>query len=277
MIQANISEQEGASFAEATSDSVTVENGFINVSGDGVTATSSAVAVATLDQTANQSNTDTKTVNRAAGPTPGEGETTIQPFTQVAQEELVVQANVSEQDGLAEAEATSDSVFVKSDGELSAGGDGITATSSAVAVADLTQSLTQNNTNSVAAVGTFIGGGLQREQLDGLGGGQDQIVIQANVNAGFEEEDPGQEAAVAATATSGSVYVEQDGFVQAGGNGITATSSAVAVAALEQSADQTNSNSLSATLERPPQRSQCLPGTVRSASQCERARRRGDG
>ena len=85
----------------------------------------------------------------------------------------------------------------------------------------------------------------------GCAAGQDQTVIQANVNAGFEEEDPGQEAAVAATATSGSVYVEQDGFVQAGGNGVTATSAAIAVAALEQSADQTNNNSLSATLERP--------------------------
>ena len=251
VIQANINEQEGAAFAEATSDSVTVENGLINVGGDGVTATSSAVAVATLDQTANQSNTDSKTVNRAAGATPGEGETTIQPFTHVAQDELVVQANVSEQDGLAEVEATSDSVFVKSDGSLSAGGNGITATSSAVAVADLTQSLTQNNSNSVNAVGTDLGGGLGVEQLDGLRGGQDQTVIQANLNAGFEEEDPGQEAAVAATATSGSVYVEQDGFVQAGGNGITATSAAVAVAALEQSADQSNNNSLSATLERP--------------------------
>ena len=143
-------------------------------------------------------------------------------------------------------------MFVKSEGDLTAGGDGITATSSAVAVADLTQSLSQNNSNSVAAVGTFIGGGLQREQLDGLGGGQDQIVIQANLNAGFEEEDPGQEAIASATATSGSVYVEQDGTLVRGGNGITATSSAVAVAALEQTADQSNSNSLSATLERPP-------------------------
>ena len=173
--------------------------------------------------------------------------------------------------------ATSNSVFVKSAGDLTAGGNGIIATSSAVAVADLTQSVTQDNTNSVNAVGTFIGGGLQREQLDALGGGQDQSVIQANLNAGFEEEDPGQEAIASATATSGSVYVQQDGTLVRGGNGITAASSAVAVVALEQSADQTNSNSLSATLERPPSDLSVPPGTVCSANQCERTRRRGSG
>ena len=105
VIQANINEQEGAAIVDATSGSVTVDNGFINVSGNGVTATSSAVAVATLTQTANQSNTDTKPVNRAAGATPGEGETTIQPFAQVSQEEMVMQANVSEQDGAAVADS----------------------------------------------------------------------------------------------------------------------------------------------------------------------------
>ncbi len=250
VIQANINEQEGAALADATSGSVTVESGLINVSGDGVSATSSAVAVATLDQTANQSNTDTKTVQRAVGPTPGDGEIVVPPFTGVAQEEFVVQANISEQDGEAVATATSDSVFVKSDGSLSAGGNGINATSSAVAVASLNQSVTQDNTNSINAVGTQIGGDAIDRQLSD-GGGQDQIVIQANLNAGFEEEDPGQEAAATASATSGSVYVEQDGTLKAVGNGITATSSAVAVAALNQSANQANSNSASATLEQP--------------------------
>ena len=68
---------------------------------------------------------------------------------------------------------------------------------------------------------------------------------------GDEEYDPGQEATAYATATSGSVYVQQDGNLTRGGNGITATSSAVAVAALDQTADQSNSNDLSATLAGP--------------------------
>ena len=97
VLQTNVNQQEGAVSADATSGSVTVENGFINVSGDGVTATSSAVAVATLDQTATQANTDTKTVDRAAGATPGEGETTIPPDTDVSQDELVDQENFNEQ------------------------------------------------------------------------------------------------------------------------------------------------------------------------------------
>src|SRR6185312_9739810 len=187
-------EQEGAAIVEATSGSVTVDESFINVSGNGVTATSSAVAVATLTQTADQSNSDSKLVERAVGPAPGEGETTIQPFAEVSQDEIVIQANVSEQEGAAVAEATSDSVSVRSEGELSAGGNGITATSSAVAVADLGQSATQNNDNSVAAEGTVIGGGLDTLQVED--GGQSQLVIQANINQ--------QEGAAVASATSGS-------------------------------------------------------------------------
>ena len=248
VLQTNVNQQEGAVSADATSGSVTVENGFINVSGDGVTATSSAVAVATLDQTATQANTDTKTIDRAAGATPGEGETTIPVETDVSQDELVDQENFNEQAGAADASATSDSVLVRSEGDLSAGGDGIIATSSAVAVADLSQSVTQDNSNSVAATGTDLGFGLGVEQaLIEVDGGQDQSVSQTNLNVGDEEDDPGQEAAAYATATSGSVYVQQDGNLTRGGNGITATSSAVAVAALDQTADQSNSNDLSAT------------------------------
>ena len=253
VLQTNVNQQEGAVSADATSGSVTVENGFINVSGDGVTATSSAVAVATLDQTATQANTDTKTVDRAAGATPGEGETTIPVETDVSQDELVDQENFNQQAGAADASATSDSVLVRSEGDLSAGGDGIIATSSAVAVADLSQSVTQNNTNSVDAVGTRIGsvlGGVEQALIE-VDGGQDQSVDQTNLNVGSEEEDPGQEAAAYATATSGSVYVQQDGNLTRGGNGITATSSAVAVAALDQTADQSNSNDLSATIAGP--------------------------
>ena len=111
----------------------------------------------------------------------------------------------------------------------------------------------RTTTNSVDAVGTDIGSGLSgvEQALIEVDGGQDQSVSQTNLNVGSEEEDPGQEAAAYATATSGSVYVQQDGNLTRGGNGITATSSAVAVAALDQTADQSNSNDLSATIAGP--------------------------
>ena len=186
VLQTNINQQEGAVSADATSGSVTVENGSINVSGDGVTATSSAVAVATLDQTATQSNTDTKTIDRAAGANAWGGrDRPYQLITDVSQEELVDQENFNQQAGAADASATSDSVLVRSEGDLSAGGDGIIATSSAVAVADLSQSVTQDNSNSVDAVGTDFGLGLGvAPALIQLGGGQDQSVSQTNLNVG---------------------------------------------------------------------------------------------
>ena len=83
---------------------------------------------------------------------------------------------------------------------------------------------------------------------------QGQLVGQANVNLGFEDREieAGQEGAAIATAISDEVHVNQSGWLDTGEDGITATSSAVATAALEQTADQSNSNAASATLE--PQR-----------------------
>ena len=121
---------------------------------------------------------------------------------------------------------------VRTDDALDADGNGITATSSAVAVANLDQTANQANTNSVAATGTGI--------LQG------QLVGQANINASFDVEEglePGQAGIAAAEATSDYVYIDQGGVLEADGNGITATSSAVAVAALNQTANQANSNS----------------------------------
>ena len=241
VIQANINEQEGAAVASATSGPVTVDESYQTSGGDAVSATSSAVAAASLDQTVDQSNSDSKLVERATGPAPGEDETVVQPFAEVSQDEIVIQANVSDQDGAAAAEATSDSVSVRSEGELSAGGNGITATSSAVAAAVLNQSATQSNENSVSAEGTVVGGGFDVALVDFDDGGQNQFVLQANINE--------QEGAVVASASSGSVFVDQNGYVSAGGDGISATSSAVAVATLDQVADQTNSNDLSARID----------------------------
>ena len=59
--------------AAATSDYVKVDqSGTLDAGGNGITATSSAVAVANLDQSAVQSNSDTKDIVRAEGPDLGE-------------------------------------------------------------------------------------------------------------------------------------------------------------------------------------------------------------
>ena len=72
-------------------------------------------------------------------------------------QEDIDQENRSEQFGVADAYASSEHVKVESDGEITAGdfvtgiGDGIDAESSAVAVADLDQTVDQDNTNSQSA------------------------------------------------------------------------------------------------------------------------------
>ena len=86
----------------------------------------------------------------------------------------------------------------------------------------------------------------------GTGVLQGQLVGQANINATFDEEEgleAGQSGITVAEATSDFVYVDQGGVLEAGGDGITATSSAVAASTLTQTAEQTNANSATATLE----------------------------
>ena len=55
---------------------------------------------------------------------------------------------MNEQEGLAIAAASSDAVTVEQNGAMSAGGNGDTATSSAVAAANLTQTANQSNVDS---------------------------------------------------------------------------------------------------------------------------------
>ena len=203
----------------------------LSAAGNGIVATSSAVAGANLTQTANQSNTDTKTVSRAPTPAAGTDERILHPQALDVQLEGVLQANANSQAGASIAAASSGSVDVKSHDDITAGGDAITATSSAVAGANLEQTANQSNDNSATATGTVA--------LQG------QLVGQLNVSE--------QEGAAIAAATSDYVNVEQTDTLIRGGNGITATSSAVAGANLDQTANQSNSNSASATLEAPDQ------------------------
>ena len=184
-----------------------------------------------LTQTANQSNSDSKTIARAAETAPAEGQRTLHPIALDVQLEGVLQANLNSQSAASIAAASSGSVDVRSDDTIQAGGNGITATSSAVAAAALDQTANQSNDNSASATGTLV--------LQG------QLVGQLNASE--------QEGAAIAAATSDYVSVDQGGFLKAGGDGITATSSAVAAATLNQTANQSNSNSATATLELPDQ------------------------
>jgi hypothetical protein len=190
--------------AAATSDYVKVDqSGTLNAGGNGITATSSAVAVANLDQSAVQSNSDTKEIVRAEGPEVGADQFELPRQTLSLQLEAALQANVSSQSGAAIATAESGSVEVRNKDALIAYGDAITATSSAVAVANLNQSVDQDNASSMSATGTGL--------LQG------QLVGQANINATFDEEEgleAGQSGITVAEATSDFVYVIKVGCLR---------------------------------------------------------------
>ena len=183
---------------------------------------SNAIASAELDQSATQTNSDSKTIDRAAG----DAENPVQPVAVAVQLEGVLQANVNIQDGEASAEAYSGDVQVQSFDKIKAGLEGIIAESNAVATADVDQSADQENTNDVTATAPAVI--------------QGQLVGQLNVNV--------QDGDVEAEAYSGDVEVQQSGALTSGADGITAESNAISTATLEQSADQDNSNSASGNL-----------------------------
>ncbi len=147
--QLNVNDQDGAAIATAASSYVEVRSYEDPSQGDGITAVSSAVAGASLDQTADQSNSNSATITLPPLPVvPTGSEFPVIAPQIAAQVEGVLQANVNEQEGLAVAAATSDYVSVDQDGPLSAAGNGIIATSSAVAGASLTQTASQSNTDT---------------------------------------------------------------------------------------------------------------------------------
>ena len=110
---------------------------------------------------------------------------------------------------------------------ISAGGDGIVATSKAFAKAELEQKAEQDNDSEMSAVVT---------PSDSE---QSQSLSQFNLNAqiGFANSE----------AYSDYVEVGQSGPLEAGGTGIIATSEAVALADLDQKVEQDNENEMSAT------------------------------
>ena len=113
---------------------------------------------------------------------------------------------------------------------------------------NLAQTANQSNSNSVAATGGVV--------LQG------QLVGQINANE--------QEGAAIAAASSDYVDIEQTDLLKRGGDGITGTSSAVAGANLNQTANQANSNNASATLEAPD--ANVLTGNGRTLYSAQRCR-----
>ena len=204
--QANFNDQEGIAIALASADDVKVTSqGFVDPPGDGIHAELSAVAVATVDQKATQSNSSTQTINQSGcGDCFGSNEVKSK------------QQNQSDQDGLAVAVGTSGEVTVQQHGVVSAAEDGIDAELNAVAVATVQQEVSQSSTIFQSITQTS----------------PEPLALEQPV---LENE---QEAAAIAVALSDEVSVRQSGRVSAGADGVKGISSAVAVAKVEQTADQ---------------------------------------
>ena len=212
VIQANINEQEGAAVADATSGPVTVDESFQRSGGDGVTATSSAVAAATLTQTADQSNSDSKLVERAVGPAPGEGETTVQPFAEVS--------GRNRDPGECQRRKT---VLQLRKRPLTRSPSGARESCRLAAMASRQRPQRSPwRTSANRRRRTTTTASLQKARL---------LVADRYRTRRFRRRRPEpvghpsnineQEGAVVASATSGSVFVDQNGYVSAGGDGIT--------------------------------------------------------
>ena len=139
--------------------------------------------------------------------------------------------NANTQNGEAVADAVSNYVEIEQSGSLSAGGIGISATSSAIAKALINQTAAQDNGSASTLAGPEVEGGkFSLSQED----------EQSNENT--------QNGAAFATATSDYVSLNKSGDLTSGPGGISAVSSAVAVAAIDQQADQSNNTSQTANL-----------------------------
>jgi hypothetical protein len=212
--------QSGFAFAEAKSDYVKVWNeGDINASGDGINAESEAKAVAVVNQDATQGNTASQNATLTGG----------EVFA--VQNQNANQANRNQQRGAAIAKAESDYVDVFNKGDIEPE-DGIDAESTAVAVAVVDQNATQTNTASQIANITAAGGTANLTQ--------NQNARQSNFNE--------QEGFALAKSKSGNVTVVQKGNVSADEDGINAESTAVAVAAVNQSVEQSNDSNQSGAI-----------------------------
>ena len=295
--QLNLNGQFAGAVADADSGDVTVNNnlntkaGWLSAGGDGIKAESKAVAKSELNQDVEQKNKNTNDVDTSGVLTPfprpyncrGRDDLLALhvPDGLAVQLDLVGQANVNLQVGVAYSEAQSGDVKVNQSGSLTAGGDGIDADSKAVAIAELDQKAKQNNSNEMTAGGPEDTSGDDENESPGNPtiALQGQLTGQLNLNI--------QAGAAIADAESGDVNVYQDGPISATGDSINAESKAVAVADLDQKARQKNDNEAEATLRNPAEfpvsfkrrqhrcRSDWPAGAAGWADQCQRATRPG--
>ena len=167
------------------------------------TPNSTAVAVATVAQEANQTNSASQSGTTTAAP------------SSVSLSQSLNQANFNDQEGIAIALASADDVKVTSQGFVDPPGDGIHAESSAVAVAAVDQKATQSD------VGSFT--------IDCQQGCEAKVNLDAN-----QQNQSDQDGLAVGVATSGEVTVQQHGVVSAAEDGIDAESNAVAVATVRR-------------------------------------------
>ena len=138
--QVNVNGQLIAAASSADAGDVSVSSeGYTSADGIGINAVSSATAGAKVDNSVNQTNT-----NSLSASTTGN-------LGLIDQDQEALQANVNLQLLAAVSAATSGNVSVESKGDTDAGGNGIVAVSSAAAGADLDSTVTQSNTNSASA------------------------------------------------------------------------------------------------------------------------------
>ena len=228
--QSNFNNQEGFALATSKSGNVTVvQKGNVSADEDGINAELTAVAVAAVKQSVEQSNDSNQsgTITLRPGAT---GATLVQ-------NQNVNQENFSRQSGKAIAVALADDVKVWSEGNINVGANGINAESTAIAIAAVEQSTTQSN--EVSQDGT----------INRANENQNATLVQnQNTNQRNESDQSGKAIAVA---VADEVEVDQFGNVKAGEDGIRAISAAVAVAKVEQTATQTNERSQNATITGP--------------------------
>ena len=245
----------GGQYAEvsayAESDEVQVWNyGSTSAGGDGISANSTAVAVAKIEQQADQENSTSQNAEIDSGGDPAE--------TSLDQDqEGVSQANFNTQSGQTYygtesesyyATAYSNEVQVWSYGNISAGGDGIDAESKAVAVAEVDQQADQDNTIS-QDVDVTVGDESSYDRTGPVApclGSEVCAKMPAEIG---QDNFNTQSGEAEAQAYSDEVQVWSYGNISADGDGISAESNAVAVAKVEQAAEQQNTISQEAEVD----------------------------
>ena len=267
--QSNDNEQSGDSYADATGARVEVVNdGDISAGGKGINAVSEAVAIAKVEQEAEQENQNSQSADLTASGeivatqaqnVPNEpfdfGVVTLdaaaleQPILRC---EVGNQTNCSGQEGYASAYATSDEVWVTNDGDISAGDDGISAEFERGGGG-------QGRSRDHRRPGAEATSRLRRATRRKAAKRQDRSTTTAKRRQSTRPVGSSSRSSPSIRATpiinlarpmpasySDEVWVTSQGNITAEGDGINAESKAVAIAEVDQDASQENINNQSA-------------------------------